>query len=654
MIYPQPGNDWKTWAQNLVSTLQSQTQASTSYIVDTSGRPIVTPKGVHAYSGSGASYIAPDIIHINTDALVNSAITTAKLANLSVDATKLAALAVDAGKLAQKAVTTTKIADAAVGRAAIGTAAVGTANIANAAITSALIGDLEVVTAKIADLAVNDAKVANLSAGKLTAGVIGAGQIYVGDDSVEIDGANKRILIQDPKTSTPYTYIGTLPDGSVGIQVLDSAGAVVFESSSIKNTLAAGTFIANAAITDAMIKTLVFNKLTDSSGTFIVNSAGQLKASYIETNAITIGSLAGSADWYTQIKNAPQSGDNIVNKSTFEDGTKGAWGGSTSVITVSGQPFTHVLQTTNRDAYEAGNSFPVKTGDVFYLGATMKAPPGYPIKFGILFKTSSGSDNWITAITVPANTGPQTLTGSITVPSGGYITGTPWFQINMPKGTANQAGWGTNFWIGHHELGADVTANNPTVQTTANWVRPNTTQIDGNKIYTGSAYVDTLQIKGHAITVPLGTTVSGNISVGNTLTTIATLSGVTSALNANSNILVVPRFYYNCPAAYTPQSGGAGATATMYYKVVTSSGTVLVAEKIADQVTVTTNTNANLGLYGLFTDDFQIPLSHIPSGDSIQVQVRVVRALRTQPGAGQIRGSATFSGRSLTVIGLQR
>lgn len=34
------------------------------------------------------------------------------------------------------------------------------------------------------------------------------------------------------------------------------------------------------------------------------------------------------------------------------------------------------------------------------------------------------------------------------------------------------------------------------------WVRPGTTLIYGNKIYTGDAYVDTLQIKGNAVTVP--------------------------------------------------------------------------------------------------------------------------------------------------------
>lgn len=37
---------------------------------------------------------------------------------------------------------------------------------------------------------------------------------------------------------------------------------------------------------------------------------------------------------------------------------------------------------------------------------------------------------------------------------------------------------------------------------TSNWVKPGQTTIDGNKIYTGDAYVDTLQIKGNAVIVP--------------------------------------------------------------------------------------------------------------------------------------------------------
>lgn len=45
------------------------------------------------------------------------------------------------------------------------------------------------------------------------------------------------------------------------------------------------------------------------------------------------------------------------------------------------------------------------------------------------------------------------------------------------------------------------------------WTKPTTTLIDGNKIYTGDAYVDTLQIKGNAVTVPAGARRTSNITI---------------------------------------------------------------------------------------------------------------------------------------------
>lgn len=38
---------------------------------------------------------------------------------------------------------------------------------------------------------------------------------------------------------------------------------------------------------------------------------------------------------------------------------------------------------------------------------------------------------------------------------------------------------------------------------TDSWTRPGTTRINGNQIFTGDAYVDTLQIKGQAVTIPV-------------------------------------------------------------------------------------------------------------------------------------------------------
>lgn len=46
------------------------------------------------------------------------------------------------------------------------------------------------------------------------------------------------------------------------------------------------------------------------------------------------------------------------------------------------------------------------------------------------------------------------------------------------------------------------------------WTRPTSTRIDGNKIFTGDAYVDTLQIKGQAITIPSSAFTGGGVNLG--------------------------------------------------------------------------------------------------------------------------------------------
>jgi|GEM_PF-3442165 len=52
--------------------------------------------------------------------------------------------------------------------------------------------------------------------------------------------------------------------------------------------------------------------------------------------------------------------------------------------------------------------------------------------------------------------------------------------------------------------------------TVNSWTRPTSTLIDGNKIFTGDAYVDTLQIKGQAITIPSSAFTGGGVNLGST------------------------------------------------------------------------------------------------------------------------------------------
>jgi hypothetical protein len=87
------------------------------------------------------------------------AVTAAKLAAESVTEAKIGALAVTAAKIAAEAVTTGKIANLAVTAAKIAAEAVETAKIANLAVTAAKLAEAAVETAKIKDKAVTAAKI---------------------------------------------------------------------------------------------------------------------------------------------------------------------------------------------------------------------------------------------------------------------------------------------------------------------------------------------------------------------------------------------------------------------------------------------------------------------------------------------------------------
>ncbi|MDN6679230.1 MAG: DUF1983 domain-containing protein, partial [Yaniella sp.] len=56
------------------------------------------------------------------------------------------------------------------------------------------------------------------------------------------------------------------------------------------------------------------------------------------------------------------------------------------------------------------------------------------------------------------------------------------------------------------------------------WIRPNSTMIDGNKIFTGDAYVDTLQIKGRAVTIATASRGAGEVPVGSKWKNVLTLN----------------------------------------------------------------------------------------------------------------------------------
>lgn len=97
---------------------------------------------------------------------------------------------------------------------------------------------------------------------------------------------------------------------------------------------------------------------------------------------------------------------------------------------------------------------------------------------------------------------------------------------------AGESGWAIyqsgDFEINQGRIRESVQVGNSTmgdiVSNMDNWRRPGSTLIDGNKIFTGDAYVDTLQIKGQAVTFPASSYAAGTYTVGTSWTTVRSLT----------------------------------------------------------------------------------------------------------------------------------
>ena len=194
---------------------------------------------------------------VGTAAIQTAAITSALIANLAVGSAQIADAAITNAKIGSLAVGSAQIADAAITNAKIGVLAVNTANIADAAISNAKIGVLAVDTANIALLAVTGAQISNatignakitdLVASKLTSGTIAATTtISVGDNSLFLDGSNRRITVNDG--TRDRVYIGKLGTGDYGVDIQNAAGLSV-----VKVSNSAGAVIQNATVGNLVV-----------------------------------------------------------------------------------------------------------------------------------------------------------------------------------------------------------------------------------------------------------------------------------------------------------------------------------------------------------------------------------------------------------------
>lgn len=103
---------------------------------------------------------------------------------------------------------------------------------------------------------------------------------------------------------------------------------------------------------------------------------------------------------------------------------------------------------------------------------------------------------------------------------------------NTSKDTEKLAGWDAS------TVRDMANRGNLAYGQTNGWTRPGTTEINGNKIYTGDAYVDTLVIQGNAVTIPVSTAASSVVSLPQSPTDREILSASIDAKGANVMVMV--------------------------------------------------------------------------------------------------------------------
>lgn len=105
-----------------------------------------------------------------------------------------------------------------------------------------------------------------------------------------------------------------------------------------------------------------------------------------------------------------------------------------------------------------------------------------------------------------------------------------------------------------------------------NWIRPGTTLINGNRIYTGDAYVDTLQIKGQAVTVPAQFSGSGFGGGSGWGTAIASMT-YNHGANTSIPVAVISTV---TGYAYSSDAGGT-ARRSWRYRVVANGSVIMTS-----------------------------------------------------------------------------
>lgn len=174
-----------------------------------------------------------------------------------------------------------------------------------------------------------------------------------------------------------------------------------------------------------------------------------------------------------------------------------------------------------------------------------------------------------------------------------------------------------------------------------NWQRPNTTLIHGNKIFTGDAYVDTLQIKGNAVVIPAAVVTSGSVGTPAGGGWLNVQSMVLPTIDNSGKFYINFGFLFRHEFAFTATPSG---EISVQVRLLTSSTELFPPTYFDIGRTESQRVASERNTCGSFSASIQLPSSY--SGKAIFLQIRRVTG-------GQFGGHSVNS-RYINVLGVQR
>lgn len=122
---------------------------------------------------------------------------------------------------------------------------------------------------------ISSALIIELTADKISSGTISSPTIYLGDTTFKLDGPTRLLTIKDQQ-GTPVTRVrlGKLGPGTgdYGVEVIDSAGAVIIGANGLGLSVVGTTQLQNLAVDDAKVANLNVSKLrTGTLGAYQIN-----------------------------------------------------------------------------------------------------------------------------------------------------------------------------------------------------------------------------------------------------------------------------------------------------------------------------------------------------------------------------------------------